>query len=92
MVADGAASVGGVDRDSVVQVLRDRAVELLEVAPEAVTESASFAEDLAMDSLSVVEYLVVLEESFGIELMETAPADVRTVGALADLVLEKQAG
>jgi acyl carrier protein len=78
-------------RDQVVQILRDRAVELFEIAPEAMVEEASFADDLGLDSLSVVEYLVVLEESFGVELMETAPADVRTVGALADLVLEKQA-
>lgn len=80
-----------VERGEVVQVVRDRLVELFEVAPEAVTESASFAGDLALDSLSVVELLAVLEESFGIDLLETAPADVRTVGALADLVLEKQA-
>ena len=72
-----------------VEVLRDRAAELFEVAPETVGESSSFADDLGQDSLSVVEYLVVLEESFGVELMETAPADVRTVGALADLVLER---
>ena len=73
-----------------VQVLRDRAAELFEVAPETVGESSSFADDLGLDSLAVVEYLVVLEEVLGVELMETAPADVRTVGALADLVQEKQ--
>lgn len=72
-----------------VQVLRDRLSELFEVPPETVGEESGFADDLGLDSLSVVEYLVVLEESFGVELMETAPADVRTVGALADLVLER---
>lgn len=74
-----------------VQVLRDRLSELFEVPPETVGEDSRFAEDLGLDSLSVVECLVVLEESVGVELMETAPADVRTVGALADLVLEKLA-
>lgn len=79
-------------RDQVVQVLRDRAVELFEVAPEAVTEQAAFAEDLGLESLDVVELLVVVEEALGVELMEIPPADVRTVGALADLVLEKASG
>ena len=79
-----------VERGEVVQVVRDRLVELFEVAPEAVTEQASFAGDLVLDSLSVVELLAVLEESFGVDLLETAPADVRTVGALADLVLDKR--
>jgi acyl carrier protein len=81
-----------VERAELVQVLRDRAVELFEVAPEAVTEEASFATDLGMDSLDVVELLVVVEEALGVELMETPPADVPTVGSLADLVLEKQTG
>ena len=76
-------------RDEVLQVVRGRAAELFELAPEAVVENASFAEDLGLDSLSVVELLVVLEESLGVELMETAPADVHTVGALADLVQDK---
>lgn len=78
------------DRDQVVQVLRDKAAELFEVAPEAMSEQSAFSTDLGMDSLSVVEYLVVLEEALGVELMETAPADVQTVGALADLVVERQ--
>ena len=74
-----------------VQVLREKAAELFDVAPETVGEQVSLADDLHLDSLSVVEYLVALEESFGVDLMETAPADVRTVADLADLVLEKLA-
>lgn len=85
--ARGPASVGRVERAEVVQVLRDRAVELFALDPEAVTEQASLAGDLGLDSLDVVELLVVVEEALGVEVMQTPPAAVPTLGALADLVL-----
>lgn len=75
------------ERAELLEVLRDKAVELLEVEPDQVTESASFVDDLDADSLALVELALVLEESLGTELPEQELAAARTVGAYADVLL-----
>lgn len=75
------------ERAELLEVLRDKAVELLEVEPEQVTEAASFVVDLHADSLALVELALVLEESLGTELPEQELAAARTVGAYADVLL-----
>ncbi len=76
-------------RDEVLVVLRDKAVEMLEVEAEQVTEDKSFVEDLQVDSLSLVEYTMDLEDAFGIELPEEELTDVKTIGAFVDVLLAK---
>ncbi len=71
-------------------VVRDRAVELLGVSADAVQETTSFADDLGMDSLSLVEYTLELEDTFDVELPEEEVTAVPTFGGLVDLVLRQQ--
>ena len=78
-------------RDEVLQVLRDKAVEMLEVDADAVQEDKSFVEDLKVDSLSLVEYTMDLEDELGIELPEEELADVKTIGAFVDVIERKLA-
>ncbi|MDQ3610637.1 MAG: acyl carrier protein [Actinomycetota bacterium] len=77
-------------RDEVLAVVRDKAVELLDVAPEAVAETTSFADDLGLDSLSLVEWTLVLEDTFDVELPEEEVTAVATIGGLVDLVLRQK--
>ena len=77
------------EREQVMQLLRDKAVELLEVAAEDVQEDRSFVADLDVDSLSLVELTMELEDVLGIELPEQELADVATIGAFADVLLAK---
>lgn len=76
-----------VERAQVLEVLRDKAVEVLDVRPEDVQEDASFVADLGVDSLSVVELTMDLEDQLGVELPEDELVDATTVGALVDVVL-----
>ncbi len=78
-------------RDEVLAVLRDKAVEMLEVEADQVTEDKSFVEDLQVDSLSLVEYTMDLEDAFGIELPEEELTDVSTIGAFVDVIEAKLA-
>ena len=78
------------ERAEVLQVLRDKAVEMLEVEADAVQEDKSFVEDLEVDSLSLVEYTMELEDVLGIELPEEDLVDVKTIGAFLDVILAKQ--
>jgi acyl carrier protein len=79
------------ERAEVMQVLRDKAVEMLEVDADAVQEEKSFVEDLDVDSLSLVEYTMELEDSFGIELAEEELTGITTIGGFVDVILAKVA-
>lgn len=65
------------------------AVATLGVEASQVTREASFAEDLDADSLDVVEFVMELEEEFGIEIPEEDLNGVTSVGQAFDLVLAK---
>ena len=75
------------ERSEVLDVMREKAVEMLEVEPAAVQEDKSFVDDLKVDSLSLVEYTMDLEDAFGIELPEDELTDLKTIGAFVDLIM-----
>ncbi len=65
------------------------AVEVLSVEEGQVTREASFADDLDADSLDLVEFVMALEEEFGISVEEGELDDVKTVGEAYDLIAAK---
>lgn len=77
------------ERAEVMQVMRDKAEELLEVSGDDLQEDKSFVDDLKVDSLSLVEYTMDLEDAFGIELPEDELTDLKTIGAFVDLIMTK---
>ena len=77
------------ERAEVLQVLRDKAVELLDLSPDSVQEDKSFVEDLDVDSLSLVELTMELEDALGVELPEEELTDVPTIGAFVDVLHRK---
>ena len=50
-----------------LQLMRDKAEQLLEVPAQQVQEDRSFVDDLQVDSLALVEYTMDLEDALGIE-------------------------
>ena len=77
------------ERDDAVAALREVAVEVLSVEPEAVTEDARFKEDLDADSLDLVEFVMALEETFEITVDESELEGVETVAQAYELVTNK---
>ena len=57
--------------EHVLAVVRAAVVRVLEVEPSSVTRATSFKDDLAADSLALVEIIELVEE----ELAPLAPAD-----------------
>jgi acyl carrier protein len=80
-----------VSRDEILATLKDVAVEVLGVEPDAVVESASFKDDLEADSLDLVEVVMALEEKLDIAIPEEELADIATVGQAVDVVLDRVA-
>ena len=58
------------ERDVALVAIRDVAVEVLSVEPDAVVEDARFKEDLDADSLDLVELVMGLEERFDVTIPE----------------------
>jgi acyl carrier protein len=77
------------EREHVLKILSDAAVEVLGVESSQVTMEARFKEDLDADSLDLVELVMALEESFDIKVEEEELEGIGTVGQAVDLVASK---
>jgi acyl carrier protein len=75
------------EREDALKALRTAAVDVLQVSEDAVTEKASFAEDLEADSLDLVELVMTLEDELDVSIEEDALADVKTVGDALDVIM-----
>jgi len=76
-------------RAEVLEVVRTVAQRLLDVEPGQVQETTSFVDDLAVDSLALVEYAMALEDELHVRLAEDDLAQTRTVGQLVDLLADR---
>ena len=52
----------------------------LELEADQIKPESSFTEDLKADSLAVVELVLALEESFGVEIPDEETEKIKTVG------------
>ena len=74
------------DRDEVMNRIREHLAAELEVDAGVIAESTRFKEDLEADSLDLVELTVELEDSYGIRIPDEQAAKILTVGQAADYV------
>ena len=82
------------DRDQVFELIRDRLADILEIEPAAITEGASFNEDLSADSLALIELVEALEEdlserSVGFRIEDEDLVDLKTVRDAVDYVYDR---
>lgn len=71
------------------EILSDLAEIVNDVAgvdPGEVTREKSFVDDLDIDSLSMVEIAVQVEDRFGVKVPDDELANLRTVGDAVDYV------
>lgn len=79
-------------RELVEPRVRAVVADQLGVAPDALAPDVSLIEDLAADSLDVVELSLALESELGVALGEADVAAVRTYRDLVDLVVTAMRG
>jgi len=80
------------DRAEVEAKMTDLLVEELGLDRDKITMSATFDEDLEVDSLGVVELLMALEDNFGVTIPDEEAEAIGTVGQAVDVVMEKIGG
>ena len=74
------------NREEIVDAVKAALAEVLQRALPDVDEQTRLFEDLHLDSTSVLELLMALEDSVGLTVdpEELRPEDFRTVGSLVD--------
>lgn len=65
------------------------AIDVLSIDADKITMEAKFKEDLGSDSLDLVEFVMALEEEFGITVPESDLEGVDTIGKAFNLVTSK---
>lgn len=68
--------------------VRQIIIEQLDIDGEEITPEASFVEDLGADSLDIVELVMSIEDSFGIEIPDEDAENIRTVQDAINYVQE----
>ncbi len=76
-------------REELLEQIKDVIVEQLGVERDKIEESSTFIEDLAADSLDIVELIMNLEEKFGIEIPDSDAEKITNVKDVIDYIIEK---
>ena len=74
------------NRDQVLQLIREHLAAELELDAERIGEQTRFKEDLEADSLDLVELVMELEDRYGVRIPDDQAARILTVGQAADFV------
>lgn len=73
------------------QKLTQILVEEFEIEEQLITPEADLREDIGIDSLDVVDMVVVINEEFGIKLQAQDFKGVKTFGQLVELLEKRSA-
>ncbi|MEA1936102.1 MAG: acyl carrier protein [Thermodesulfobacteriota bacterium] len=74
---------------AIAEKIIDIIVEQMDVSREECVPEASFIEDLGADSLDLVELIMEMEESFGVEIMDDELGKLRTIQDVIDYIKER---
>ena len=91
MPAETHVEKGPLDRQQILELIRELLADILEIDPSTIRESSSFAEDLDADSLALIELVEGLEEelgerSVGFRIDDEDLEELRTVRDAVDYV------
>ena len=91
MPAETHVEQGPMGRPEVLELIRDRLADILEIEPSQIQEGDSFADDLDADSLALIELVEALEEelserSVGFRIEDEDLEDLKTVRDAVDYV------
>ena len=77
------------NRTEIEEKVRDFLVEDLEIDEEKIYPQAKLKEDMGIDSLDLVDIVVIVEKNFGFKLKAEEMAGVETYGQFCDYIERK---
>ena len=72
-----------------LEEMKEMIAEQLNCEESSITETASFKEDLGVDSLDLFELVMALEEKYEVEIPSEELAELTTVGAVMEYLKNK---
>ncbi len=91
MPAETHVEHGPLDRSAILDLVRERLAEILEIEPASINEGDSFVDDLDADSLALIELVEAIEEELaeratGFRIDDDDLEDLKTVRDAVDYV------
>ncbi len=80
------------DRQELEAKIRETLAEEFEVAPEAIVPDAPLMETLELDSLDLVDMVVLIEKNFGFSVTAKDFEGIRTFGDFYDMIARRLQG
>ena len=78
------------NEQEIFEKVKDIVVEQLGVEAEKVTKEATFVDDLAADSLDIVELVMSIEEEFDIEIADSEAEKIVTIADVVEYIKNNQ--
>jgi acyl carrier protein len=75
------------EKDELLQKIKEIVADKLSISEDQVTEEASFIDDLGADSLDTVELVMALEDEFEMDIPDEDAEKLTTVGKAIEYVL-----
>lgn len=79
------------ERNTIIEKVNQFLIEDIEIDKELIKPDANFTTDLGIDSLDVVDIIVIVEQVFGVKIKGEEMRDVNTLSNFYDFV-EKMIG
>jgi len=82
-------NVDGLNREAVLEKVREHLSTELEIPVGEIAESTRLRDDLDADSLDLYELVMELEDTYGLTVSEEEAAGIETVQQAVDFVAER---
>ncbi len=74
------------DKKEIIEKVNDFLINEIEIEKELITPEASLIKDLGIDSLDIVDIIVIVEQVFGIRIKGEELKDVKTLQQFYDFI------
>ena len=80
---------GEIKEDVIAAEIRKLIHDKLGIGTELLTDKASFKDDLAVDSLDLIELQMEIEKQYAVNMPDEVAENLKTVGSLIEFVKQK---
>ena len=77
------------ERQIIIEKVNQFLIEDIEIEEELIEPNASLTKDLGIDSLDVVDIVVIIEQVFSVKIKGEELKDVKTLGEFYDFIVDK---
>ena len=77
------------EREIIIEKVNHFLIEDIEIEENLIEPDALLTKDLGIDSLDVVDIVVIIEQVFGVKIKGEELKDVKTLGSFYDFVEQK---